>query len=182
MADVVYCWGSNLAGEIGVTGSVQAPGCFVACEPRPRQVPGLPATRVVQVGSSSSCALDPQGVARCWGGAYAPWPTPALVPNAPAFTTLAGAGSAYCGLTAEGGVWCWGSGFNRPDGSAVFSVERAERAAPSFPLRAHSMASGSGCGIGTDAVLSCWGHGLLGDGDMRTNNAPWRLVKVAGQR
>jgi hypothetical protein len=186
-ADALYCWGSNLAGEIGVTGSVQAPGCFVACEPRPRQVAGLATARLVQVGSSSSCALDLQGVARCWGAAYAngrtgPSATPEPIPNAPPFVTLANAGSAHCGLTADGAVWCWGSGFNRPDGTAVFSVERAERAAPSFPLRAHAMRGSSGCGIGTDALLSCWGFGPLGDGDLRTNNAPWKLVTVAGQR
>jgi hypothetical protein len=182
--DVTYCWGSALGGAIGVSGSVQQPGCFVECEPRPRRVENLPPTRLVRVGSAASCALDLQGVVRCWGTAFANGRTtvsvvPAPIPDAPPFATLLPARFVHCGLTAEGTIWCWGSIFNRPDGTQAPGFERAARAAPDVPLREATPS----CGIATDGLLYCWaGGGLIGNGEYNMTGSPWRVAKVAGQR
>ena len=185
--DAVHCWGSAMGGAVGVAGSVQAPGCFVACEPRPRRVEELPPTRLIHVTEASSCALDMQGVVRCWGTAFENGrrevsATPAPIPNAPPFATLVGSGYTPCGLTTEGAAWCWGGLFHRPDGSQVLSTERATRAGPEPPLRAASMSFG--CGIAaTDGRLHCFGQGmLLGDGEYDARVNGWRVVRVAGQQ
>jgi hypothetical protein len=187
--DALYCWGSAYAGQIGVTGSVQAPGCFVACEPRPRRVEGLPPTRAVQVSSfASSCALDREGVVRCWGEAYAngrttPSPVPAPIPDAPRFVALSSTdGGTQCGLTAAGELWCWGGLFHRPDGSQVLSTERAQRAAPNFPLRTVAGTAASSCGLAQDGRLFCWGQGPIGDGVWPDNATAFRVAPVVGQR
>ncbi|GLC24811.1 Ig-like domain-containing protein [Roseisolibacter agri] len=184
----VYCWGSNYAGQIGVADSPQAPGCFTACEPSPRRVEGVPPARLVRpVAFASTCALDLAGVARCWGQALTNGrrensPLPAPIPDAPPFVSLASGGSAACGLTASGETWCWGSSFFRRDGTVGDLRERAERAAPDFPLRALSVDVGAACGLGVDGVLWCWGQGLLGDGVVPASPFAWRIARVAGQR
>ena len=186
-ADVVYCWGSARGGAVGVSGSVQAPGCFVECEPRPRQVEGLPPAREVRVTSAASCALDFQGVVRCWGtanenGRRAVSALPAPIPDAPPFARIFG-GSTPCGLTSEGVTWCWGGLFYRSDGSQVLGTERATRVAPDLLLRTRSVNVSASCGIATDGVLYCFGPGgLLGDGLLEPGFGAWRVARVAGQR
>jgi alpha-tubulin suppressor-like RCC1 family protein len=182
-----YCWGGNYAGQVGVAGSAQAPGCYTACEPAPVRVPGMPAAREVRVGAfSSTCALDLQGAAWCWGEPFANGrgvqsPEPARVPDAPPLATLLPSpGSTPCGLTAGGEVWCWGSSFYRPDGSQTPTGERAQRAAPGFPVRTAALDAGRGCAIALDGILACWGQGWLGDGVL-PDGLGFRIARVAGQ-
>lgn len=189
--NAAYCWGSNVNDQLGVSGSVQAPGCFTVCEPAPKAVEGLGPTREVRpVGFTGTCALDPAGVARCWGSALmngrrVSSPIPAPIPDAPPFATLASsaeAALAACGITAAGQTWCWGSLFYRPDGTQAQLTERAERAAPGVPVRQATLGPGWGCGLEPDGRVVCWGQGLLGDGVWAPDGGAFRVGRVAGQR
>ena len=120
------CWGDNRRGQLGVSLSPTDTVPF----PAPTQVlPVSPFARIVaggfagdSTGRSHTCALDPAGVAWCWGDNY--WkqsgsdnssvtllrqPTP--IPGQPAgsFTSLSVGYRHACAMGAAGRAWCWGS-------------------------------------------------------------------------
>jgi alpha-tubulin suppressor-like RCC1 family protein len=107
---VVWCWGSNTEGELGI-------GSADALVHAPVAVPGLSNVTSLTVSEFHACASSPTGT-KCWGwNSYGRIGAPggnALSPTAVG-TTVDGAIVAAstgvdntCGVTALGSVWCWG--------------------------------------------------------------------------
>jgi alpha-tubulin suppressor-like RCC1 family protein len=190
-----WCWGEQRSGQVGIgdsvttcRGSTEALGCVTV----PVAVRGGLRLVALAAGGRSTCGLDAQGAAHCWGGSVFgehrfPVPVEFAVPrriaSAVPFVALdvAQDGSHACALDAEGGAWCWGpgSGVAAPAGTAV-------RALPGVAFRSLSLGIGVGCGVGRDGLAYCWGGnnvGQLGIGRFDpAAPAPPVPVPVAGQR
>jgi alpha-tubulin suppressor-like RCC1 family protein len=128
-----YCWGSNLARQLGTAGDVA--GMI------PSPVPGrrfaslaAGATSAATSFVSHTCGVQADGEAYCWGGdetgqlgtggtasaschAGAGWDvpctaTPTRVTGTQTWRQLAAGGSHTCGITTGGTAYCWGSNAN----------------------------------------------------------------------
>ncbi len=113
-AGTVWCWGSNLHGQIG-----DSTEGYTENRATPVMVVGLaPAIRAIEVGGDRSCALTRKGGIQCWGDNNAgsggrtddvhsigPEDVVTLSSGVSAVTT----GFAHsCALLRSGGVKCWG--------------------------------------------------------------------------
>jgi alpha-tubulin suppressor-like RCC1 family protein len=104
------CWGDNRFGQLG-DGTTEAHSL-------PEPVVDLPATPIsIVAGAAHTCALFPDGSARCWGqdvygqlgdegGVNALTSVP--VAGGLSFAELSAGGAATCGRTALGSEFCWG--------------------------------------------------------------------------
>jgi len=115
-AGEVWCWGSDLNGQLGDDASQHD-------YPHPRpvdfaQVEPPEARAMVQIATShtASCSLNAQGQVFCWGK-IPPEEDPvlprwvdsvALEEGDQAFTSLSAGSRHVCGLTAGGRAYCWG--------------------------------------------------------------------------
>ena len=124
-----YCWGGNLAGQIG-----SAPSWDVF--PLPTRVAAVPFTAIT-AGAFHTCGLTSGGVAWCWGddsfgqlgsgsdrsravqyfqgGMH----IPSVVAGAHTFSSLAADYSLTCGVTMSGDAYCWGDNDDLKLGSPV---------------------------------------------------------------
>jgi alpha-tubulin suppressor-like RCC1 family protein len=165
-----YCWGDNDDAEVG-TGSAS----FL--EAVPRRVLLSPALAAVTAGTAHSCALDPSGVAYCWGrpdngrlgrGSAPGDPAlPAPLSGGSRFVSLSAGGAFTCGLDTIGRIWCWGA-----DGLGQLGDGGGpDAAAPQIVVAdaswlAVSAGATHSCALAADATAACWGvntNGELGD-------------------
>jgi hypothetical protein len=174
----LYCWGANTIEHLlGSTGFVSSPRCTTCpAVPRLMQFADIPALDMklvdaVSAGMHLTCAHVTTGENSCWGTA---------VPqrsNSPTPDYLSAGGSAYCTVVNRGPT-CAGNGHNGVlgDGSFAFGLRGPTRPlAKPFDYVAIEMGITSGCGIGTDDQLYCWGqntHGKLGDGTLNESARP----------
>lgn len=132
---------------------------------------GASQAKEVITGVNSTCALDAEGNAFCWGnnankqlgsdvaGSTA---TPTLVSGGHKFSQIVSGGINYCGL--EGGTaYCWGVSTYGILGDSSVTVDTAT---PVAVVGNHSFASLAGggtfvCGIDTDGRAWCWGQNEL---------------------
>ncbi|MDI1442552.1 hypothetical protein [Polyangium sp. 6x1] len=180
----VRCWGNNGDGQLGVTADCSAGQTFCMAEPAKVQAlenivtvvagrtlseEGIPAKR-----SHVACALDEDGLVRCWGGGdqqmlgrgsnVALSTTPVVVVDAQNFplrdvTQVAAGAHRICALDVEGAVWCWGTedAYDQPGG---LGAERIE-----LPIPAKTIAAGEGhaCAVLDDGSVWCWGRNQNGE-------------------
>lgn len=116
-AGLVYCWGSNDAGQLGV------PTATIATRASAAPVAGI--TNVVSVGVAEriSCAVKSDKTVWCWGADIASLPDGGAIVSTPTPTQVKGAGGAgvldmvesvapgfrhVCVRRTDGSVWCWG--------------------------------------------------------------------------
>ncbi|MGH7459968.1 MAG: RCC1 domain-containing protein [Longimicrobiales bacterium] len=120
-----YCWGSNGYGEVGDAAPwrTDLPG-----PAEPTAVVLLPRVRAISAGANHTCAIDPAGLAWCWGRGefgqlgggdtrnHAVRQPVHLLPlhfhdgDKLVFTQVAAGGTTHvCGL-ADDSVFCWGTG------------------------------------------------------------------------
>jgi alpha-tubulin suppressor-like RCC1 family protein len=110
LADLAYCWGNNLFGQLG-NGS----------PPLSRSIPSLVGDGLrlatVSAGGSHACGLTGAGDAYCWGrnvdgqlgdGTFDNRSTPGLVAGAVTFAAVDAGGNHTCGITSAHAVYCWG--------------------------------------------------------------------------
>jgi alpha-tubulin suppressor-like RCC1 family protein len=112
----LFCWGSNLEGQIGVVGTLPIPvDSLVFSGPFP-VAPAIP-WNAMAAGGLHSCAVRSDGVPFCWGnnafgqlgtGNAANSGLPAAVANGHTFVAITAGGSHSCALTQTGTAWCWG--------------------------------------------------------------------------
>ena len=186
---MAYCWGGNLAGELG-TGSGVA-----------RLVPapvtgGLHWRALAMEEGVHTCGIDESDITWCWGNQFRGAVgngqvdgtafVPMRVLNSPAFASIyAGVGNS-CGLTDAGDAFCWGVNDFGLLGDGTPPREGAVNGAPTLVAGSHhfvSLALGAAhaCGIDAGGVGWCWGWnraGQLGNGGTDSTSVP---TEIAGQ-
>jgi alpha-tubulin suppressor-like RCC1 family protein len=109
-AGEVYCWGSNVNGELGLN-----PASLFSAWIPVRSAAGPYVS--LAVGGGSVCAITAAGTAECWGrnltgqlgdGTNSDRFTPTPVPGV-AFGRISVGTYHTCGASTTGGLWCWGS-------------------------------------------------------------------------
>ena len=100
-----YCWGTNYFGQLGDGAS------DTTHQDSPVAVVGGLTFATVSAGTEHTCGLTTEGVAYCWGYAYAVGrqATPLAVEGGLTFAALSGGGNHTCGITRSGLLYCWGS-------------------------------------------------------------------------
>lgn len=143
--DALYCWGELTGGA--------SDGTSQYFQPVPARVSGGPARyKAVSAGGSSTCALDQDGSAYCWGDAYFglgegtttadPAVThPAAVHGGLRFTSISVGGPA-CAIATDSTTYCWGLTPAAVPGGIRF-VELA-------------VGSSHACGRTTEGAVYCW--------------------------
>ncbi len=147
----VMCWGSNIDGQLGISG--------VAASAEPQEVPGVRAT-AIGAGQAHTCAVLTTGPVRCWGrddagqlgvgaiDAHAPGRT-TLIPVRDPVRAVVGGASHSCALTRGGSIWCWGRAASSPRGTpAVFGHG---------PYVAIAAGVNVSCGASRVRAAECWG-------------------------
>lgn len=106
----LWCWGTNVSGELGGAPSVNG------YQPAPSQVPGT--WRAVTAGVQHACAIATDGTLWCWGsnqrgqlgnGDIMPATAPRTqVGTETTWTAVAAADYHTCALREDGALFCWG--------------------------------------------------------------------------
>ena len=127
----------------------------------------------VAAGENTTCALEGDGRAWCWGARiHRATPTgepprdfqPVPMPGAARFASISVGGSHLCGVTTSGTGWCWGSAADGATGTGPTSgwVEEPQPVAGGHLWRSIRASTRSTCGIRVDGEMLCWGRGVAG--------------------
>lgn len=188
MNDLLYCWGSNVHGQLGTTSSVgTCPGGVGPCSTVPVPVASNDLRfTTISAGTWHTCAVSSSRL-YCWGynafgqlgdGSTAENVAPTLgeetkIQGDPEVTAVSAGSSHTCAITG-GGAYCWGSA-----GSGELGSTSASEDCNGFPcntnpvqvtttsLKAISAGENYTCGLTTSERVSCWGangFGQLGRG------------------
>lgn len=142
----VWCWGSNVHGELGA-GTVDA-----TPHPTPQNVPGLKDVYAIAAGADHFCAAAWTGTIKCWGSnsagqvggdaVGADVPTPTTVPGVKKLKALTAGATYTCLISETTKPTCWGS-LVAPEMKDVYELVGN---------------SGSVCAKGWSEVqVRCWG-------------------------
>lgn len=155
----VWCWGDAEDGSLGVQpvpdlcqvrGPMFGPNGLRQCAHSPVRVPVPGRFVAISSGANTSCALDDQGTAWCWGEQHES-EGPVRIPLDAPLKTLSVARGRGCGLTVSGGsVRCWRWPRERDD-SFETPIEEQEWIALAVTT-AHA------CAIAADSTAWCWGN------------------------
>jgi alpha-tubulin suppressor-like RCC1 family protein len=185
--NVTYCWGNDAAGQLGLNST--APSLT------PAVVVGIQTFTAIGAGTEHTCATNAANQVFCWGkntkgelGLSAATPQ-SLIPVQAAFTTAFAAltvrGHSNCGQTlAVGPAQCWGfngDGQLNVPATATPEIAQAVQAAGLVTFGTVRLGTKTGCAIGSDLALYCWGantDGQLGDGTTTNSTG---AVRVRGR-
>ena len=178
-AGAAWCWGFQLAGELGngVAGN----------QPAPVAVTGGLSFVQVSAGYYHTCGVTAAGAAHCWGlnrggqlgdGTTTDRTTPVAVTGGVNFVAVASGADHTCGVTAAGAAWCWGFNGNGELGDGS-TTDRLSPVAVTGGLSFAAVSGGTAhtCGITTAGAAYCWGYngeGELGDGPTPRPRVRWR--------
>ena len=165
----IFCWGGGGGSELlGGWDDPLIGTCWgSSCSPMP--VPLSEGAASVYLGTGHACALDPSGVARCWGDngalqlgqstAIYPVVDPVEAAGGQSFSTLSLGDQHTCGLTSSGDAYCWGEHGGGRLGGNQRTGPVADPVQVSTTLRFTSIdARGEAtCGSGDEGGLYCWG-------------------------
>ena len=200
----IYCWGWNSLGQVGngaAGGRDSVPQPVVASAAFPGRAMDLPtpgagnfAGATIAAGYDHTCALDPVGLAFCWGSnakgqlgtaalGFGPGQISAVpidVAGGISFVAITAGEAHTCGLTFGGEVWCWGSNErgqlgNSGLGVGPFSVSATpvQVTAPGLVFMAVSAGDQHTCAITVNNRALCWGDNQYGQlGDNREHETP----------
>jgi alpha-tubulin suppressor-like RCC1 family protein len=135
-------------------------------------------------GSHSSCRLDSDGAARCWGGLE--FDEQLLSDDRLSIAGVRWASLSVglhnlCGVDVAGAAWCLGQNPTGQlgNGTTVASMTSAVRVAGGLVFTAVSV-GGHACGITTDGSAWCWGQGDNGQLGNDSNVGSTAPVQVSG--
>jgi alpha-tubulin suppressor-like RCC1 family protein len=163
---LVFCWGSNLQGQLGLPLAETGRGT-------PVRAAGALRLRELHSGNGHLCGLTDQGAVHCWGynnalqlgSATAAGMSPQPVPAAEGlrFAALAAGGYHNCALDDGGTAYCWGWGSLGQLGDGATATRAA--AAPVAGGRTFSALTPGDrftCALTAAGAAYCWGAGHLG--------------------
>jgi alpha-tubulin suppressor-like RCC1 family protein len=168
-----YCWGDNSSGQLGIGTSGEIDDDYRRSKPTAVDSP-IAFSKIV-AGADTTCGLDTDGRAYCWGDGWLgdgpppldPRPTPAPVAGDLSFVDIAPPGLATCGLTTDGALYCW-AGSNGYLGDGTWdSSEVPTDVSAGRSYEAIANGGNSACALATGGAVYCWGDntwGQLGDG------------------
>jgi alpha-tubulin suppressor-like RCC1 family protein len=148
---LLYCWGSNAEGQLGVTGSKGSSA--------PLLVGHSNRWKQLAVGDTHSCGLVTTSDVWCWGSntygqlgvdGTAARGEPARVVGDIVFAQVAAGGSDTCAIDTQGRLYCWGK-------SAATQAPRQVGTASDWVLV--DVGSYAICAIRGAGELYCWGAG-----------------------
>jgi alpha-tubulin suppressor-like RCC1 family protein len=184
--DGLYCWGLNEHSQLG--------DGTTASRYSPVPVTGGGTFTRVGVGLQHTCALDPEGVAYCWGdgqtgrlgidadllgGSVA---TPTQVAGTVRFLSISPGASHTCAVALDGSAWCWGYGLSGELGTGSNETSGVPvPVAGGKTFKQISAGASFSCAVDLAGAAWCWGnndYGTLGNGTFEMpSNVP---VPVAG--
>jgi alpha-tubulin suppressor-like RCC1 family protein len=176
----VYCWGLNDWGQLGI-------GSFGGSASAPTPVEGGVRLQELVAWGRTTCGLNAQGGAFCWGmntggklgiGSLLNLDRPAPVASSGVLFAELGVGDNHsCGRTAAGAIYCWGT-IPGSAGEPPFVPEAVPGGRVYSQL---SVGGGQVCGY-SDGIW-CWGsneHGQLGVSTDSVRTAPLPLLVRRG--
>jgi alpha-tubulin suppressor-like RCC1 family protein len=158
---VVFCWGSNDKGQLGV----KTPGSTCLnrqpCSRVPLRV-DVPRLTALVAGGNQTCGLRPKGDVLCWG-TWGRWThQPARVPSDLEFSLLAVGLHTIVGLTTDSMAYYWGTRYT-PEGRETFDAPKSVRGFLGLTASGYTMlAVGAAhvCALDARGIVYCWGdHG-----------------------
>lgn len=190
---VLYCWGNNGEGEIGV----DSPD-----NPQLALVQPLVSSPVVKVcgggiagtGSRHTCAVHASSGLSCWGhngrgqlgdGSVQSARAPVAVQALERAESVVCGGRFSCALDADGTAWCWGDNNSDQlgDGSGDDTSSPSRVNGPGIPFVKLAAGREHTCAITSQGDPWCWGrgdNGRLGNGSKLSEEVPYGpIVGVA---
>lgn len=138
-------------------------------------------------GGSSTCAINADSTASCWGqqpnvgnGGATNVSVPTPTAGGKKFAALAGSQTHFCGTGTNAGIYCWGTNALTDTTGSTFSATTPSLLAAPGPWLQVAPGYGHNCALVADSTARCWGDdtfGELGDG---TNSIHFAPVTVAG--
>jgi alpha-tubulin suppressor-like RCC1 family protein len=208
-ANVLFCWGYNGEGQLGIGKASQGSGSVFAL-PQPSAATGNLAFRQVVASLYHACAITLSGVGYCWGinidgrlgnNTEVPSNEPAQVATPVSFQSVTVGRTHTCGLSFSNRVFCWGYALDGALGIGIPVADSAGEPPPDFKavpieadsggvlgLRYSTLTAGGlhSCAITTPLLGSaayCWGDdqsGQLGNGAVGQSFAYYSPKPVTG--
>lgn len=174
----VWCWGSNLFGELGdATNNTR---------PNPRAVTGLPTSaKSISVGKNTTCALLSDDTVYCWGAngrgqlgnnAMSNQNTPTKVAQIDKAKSLKVGMDHACAILINSTVMCWGanSGGQLGNGNTIDSPQ-AQLVTGLTEVSEIALGLFHTCALLATGQITCWGNnasGQLGNGSTIASFTP----------
>ncbi len=178
-----YCWGSNMFGQLGVSGNYG----YWSANASPAAVAGGYKFRKVSPGGNHTCGVGDDGSLWCWGsngsgelgiaavdggcGGYSqcqPSPSRIRVAADSVFTDVAAGYDHTCALDAAGAAYCWGGNAAGALGTGdTLSGSTPRKVAGDLVFVALTAGAQYTCGLTASGDAYCWGtsyNGQLGSG------------------
>ncbi|MBL8685021.1 MAG: hypothetical protein JNK05_37945 [Myxococcales bacterium] len=174
----VYCWGTNIAGQLGDGTNVS--------RSTPVLVAGVTDATALTAGQSHACALRANRTVACWGangsgqlgdGTTAMRITPTPVVDLTDVVEVAAGHSHTCARRADGTVFCWGASNTATSATDPMAPVRTRPTQVPTLAGVVELTAGNGFTCARRAVgdVVCWGinaSGQLGDGSNTTRGLP----------
>jgi len=191
---VVYCWGFNGDGQLGL-GQAAAGSGPVFSVPQPTALAGALTFSSVDAGPFHSCAPTRSFNPFCWGknvdgrvgdDSRVERPSPTHLFGPQVFVKMDAGGTHSCGLTPGGRAFCWGSNTEGQLGQGgPFNFPSFEDTAVvvTLPVTYRDVAAGGlhSCAVTATGGPVCWGNnasGQLGDGTNTNMTLPTAVMTV----